>query len=180
MMLMHNAYARKNDPSSSVFPSHTWLSISFHPLTPNSHQLLQHRCFSACPPVWSAVALHFKSFQSVQHKLNILSAAASPTTSAYSHILSVLASLPLFILRLLSHSQVHVSIKQGFYVSTHSGKLLFLIMACLSPSFLWFSWTVSVPLIFTQMSSVFMWSLWKLLSGGQSGLVNYMQVISII
>lgn len=71
------------------------------------------------------------AFLSIFNKLNILSASASPTTSARSRLLAFPPSLPpcisLFMLWLLSHSQVHVSIMWGCYVSAHSWKLFLLL-----------------------------------------------------
>lgn len=109
--------------------------LVFSPSVPLCMSLLQ----------WLSISLVI-AFQSVLHKLNILSASASPTTSARSHMHSPSLHPCIFLSFvhwLLSHSHVHRSIMKGCYVSAHRRKKLFLSYNGLSHTFFqsqWLSW----------------------------------------
>lgn len=138
MLLMHNACATENDLSTSVLSLHPWWLICFHPLKLNCHQLLKLRFLSIhaphllCDGSTFLLSVLFNQFCTSSTYYLLLPRPQLPSTSP----LSVLVSLPLFILCLLSHSQVHGSIMQGFYAASLSKKTLFLIMVCVLPQ--WF------------------------------------------
>lgn len=132
-MLVHNASVTENALSASVLLSRPWWALCFDPQTENSHQLsLQSFLFLRVSPSSSTVALlsllFYQSLTSSTYCLP-LPHPLLPLAPGYSPSLppSLPPCISLFMLWLLSHSQVHVSIMWGCYVSAHSWKLFLLL-----------------------------------------------------
>lgn len=104
-------------PSTRERLSCPWWDLCFDPRTPNSSHV-------SAPSLQRLFLSPIAASPSVSNKLNTLLAPDSPTTSARCRRLPLPPRFSLFLPRLLSHRQVHVSIMWDCYVAAHSWKLL--------------------------------------------------------
>lgn len=146
---------------------------------------------SLLPPLQQLSISLISAFLSVLHKFNVLSASASPTTSARSRF-SLPRSLYLlpvslsFFRWLLSHSQVNVSnnvrllcfclLLKAVSFCLSISPFLSDIMVCLGVS--WFLSAISVSLMVTRLTSVYLLPE-KTSSLGPEWLESYIQAISM-